>query len=148
MRRLCTLLVCIFCFAIGANANSTWLEDEANHPVQTAKTANKKFWVMAAGMALASLADGITTRRALSNGAIELNPLMGKRPSNLQLFGLGSFLTAGEVGGLYLLKRWDDHDNPTHAWVYVGTLQIGAETALAVHNERLSNRLWRFHHAR
>lgn len=142
----CLLIGLLLCLTSSALANDTWLEDPVNHPPIQRKVANKKFWIAATAMALSSLADGITTRRALNQGAVEMNPLFGRRPSNLRLFGTGSLLTVGEITAVYYLKKWDDPNSPSHAWLVPVGLQIGAETFLAVHNERLANRLNRFHH--
>src|SRR5438128_2117314 len=145
MRRiLCSLLFLLLCTCT-LRANDTWLEDPVNDAAVTRKVANKNFWIAATAMALASLADGITTRRALNQGAVELNPLFGRRPSNARLFGMGSLLTGGMITGVYFLKRWDDPESPSHYWLIPVVGQIGAETALTVHNERLANRLRRFH---
>ena len=145
MRRILCFLSFLLLCTCTLRANDTWLEDPANHPPVTRKVANRNFWIAATAMALASLADGITTRHALNNGAVEINPIMGRRPGNLRLFGMGSLLTAGEITGVYFLKKWDDPDRPSHAWLIPVGLQVGAETFLAVHNERLANQLRRFH---
>ena len=146
MRRiLCALVISMLC-TCPLLANDTWMEAPENHPQVTRKVANKNFWIAATAMALASLADGITTRRALNQGAVEMNPLFGRRPSNARLFGMGSLLTGGMITGVYFLKKWDDPNHPSHYWLIPVVGQIGAETFLAVHNERLANRLNRFHH--
>jgi hypothetical protein len=64
--------------------------------------SNKVFWIEAAAMAAAAVADVETTRAAVRSGAVERNFIFGSQPSAARLYGITLPVTAGQI----LLARW------------------------------------------
>ncbi len=111
-----TLAVCLVLFMAGAHAAPT--RAQVKHAVDPAfrKTPHVALVVLA----LAALADVLTTRAALNRGCHEANPIYGRHPSTGELL-----LTHGAVVGFAWgtkLPAWADY---TSAALF---------TAAAVHN--------------
>ncbi len=112
----------------------------------TGPVADKKFWIVAGGVAAASFLDGYSTQRCVNTGACrEHNPLFGDHPSNLRTYGQGAAMTAGEIGLLYWMKRLGHREDsqPNRGkrfyrdlWMYEGFAFTGIHTYAAVHNFR------------
>jgi hypothetical protein len=131
----------LFLLAVEANARpkpgKTWLEDEQNHAaVPKHRVIDKKFIFGAVvPIAVTSFLDGWVTTRIIHRGGIELNPIYGKRPSDHRIYLEGGAVTAGYIGLVYLLKKWDDQEeHKSYAWLLPVGLGSGIETWMVVRN--------------
>ena len=131
----------LFLLAVEANAKpkpaKTWLEDEQNHAnLPQKRVIDKKFIAIAiVPIAITSFLDGWSTSRVIHRGGYEMNPLLGKHPSDARIYIQG---TAGTVGYLYLtylLKKWDDkEEHKSYAWILPAGLGTGIEAWMASRN--------------
>lgn len=64
-----------------------------------------------------SFADTRTTDIGLNRGGYEMNPLMGKHPSDLRLYGQGAVWTVGV--GLYAAHLYKRHPKAA-VWLLIG----------------------------
>ena len=111
-----TLAVCLVLFMAGAHAAPT--RAQVKHAVDPAFRRTPH--IALAALALAALADVLTTRAALHRGCHEANPIYGRHPSTVELL-----LTHGAV-------TWFAWGTKLPAWAdYTGAALF---TAAAVHN--------------
>ena len=80
---------------------------------------------------IAQVADGVTTSQALDRGAVELNPLVGEDPSDLQIIAIKTFAIGVLIWGGSKLKptprKW--------AFGFATLLGVGA----AINNNNTNN---------
>jgi hypothetical protein len=55
------------------------------------------FFLAASLLIVASFLDGLSTVYMIRRGQYEINPIMGKYPSKLRIFGLGGAIVAVEI---------------------------------------------------
>ena len=97
-----------------------------------AQTLDKPFALVTALNAAATFADLETTRRALAGGqCVELDPLVGRHPSTLKLYGGGVALLGATVALSYELKK---HRAPRWLWIAPQAISAGAHGYGAVYN--------------
>ncbi len=81
------------------------------------RVADWKFWLAVGVVAAATVADIETTRRGIERGAVEGNPLFGRRPGRPRLYLQSGGMTAGVVVLSYYLKRGSPERNPRGLWL-------------------------------
>jgi len=91
--------------------------------------------IVAAVLGASSFVDGLSTVHFLRKGKIELNPLLGKRPSTLRVFLEGGAIIAAEIGVMFYLS----HLSHTAGYVIACALvaQSVSHVVLSIHNFKL-----------
>ncbi len=81
------------------------------------RVADWRFWLAVGVVAAATVADIETTRRGIERGAVEANPLFGRRPGRPRLYLQSGAMTAGVVVLSYYLKRGSPERVPRGVWL-------------------------------
>lgn len=93
----------------------------------------KGFWARFALVGAATAADYVTTRQAINRGAHEGNPLLGSRPGNAEMAGVG---TATALASAFAATKAGEGGTRTArivSWLVPAAI-AGVHVELAVHN--------------
>jgi hypothetical protein len=105
------------------------------------KIADKKFWILAGLQVGATFADFETTQwaqRVRPDGG-ELNPLYGRHPGRVRMYGIGMSLTGAQILLQYRSKaKGQESGKLKKAWIVGALLNTGVHTFLAVHNGEIA----------
>jgi hypothetical protein len=99
----------------------------------------KPFWILQGVESATILGDDFTTRRALSLGCVEADPIYGQHPSNFRLIATGIGLQVGSAIPLYYMIK-----SKKRFWRILGysllTSESGARVEAIIHNSTFQTR--------
>ncbi len=151
MKRRTALAILFLCFSVAtthaqslANAQPASDSSAASHPDLTKahrKIFDRKFFAFAGLQLAATVGDIETTQWALHThpNAYEENPIFGNRPGRPRAYGIGLPLTGLQLFLQYRMKKRAQQDGKReNLWIAPATLDIGLQTALALHNAKMA----------